>query len=91
VQDSSTLTLPDALADTWLGCGHGAQPLSAALKLHVQLELRTGALDVQVQPGSAADQAAIFAHALPIRALRLADLGYWRLAELHRLDQQGVF
>lgn len=90
VQDSSTLTLPDVLADTWRGCGNGTQPVTAAVKLHVRLELRTGALEVQLQPGSAADQAAVFAHDVPTGALRLADLGYWRLAELHRLDQRGV-
>lgn len=90
LQDSSTLALPDALADIWLGCGNGTHT-SAALKLQVRLELCTGNLDVQLQQGYAADQAATFTSALPVGALRLADLGYWRLAELHRLDQSGVF
>lgn len=90
LQDSSTLALPDALIDTWQGCGCGTRT-SAALKLQVQLELRTGDLDVQLQQGYAADQAAIFTHEVPRGALRLADLGYWRLAELQRLDQGGVF
>jgi hypothetical protein len=50
VQDSSTIVLPDALAAVWQGCG-GRTPesTSAALKLQVRLDLRTGCLAVQFQ------------------------------------------
>lgn len=91
VQDSSTLTLPEALHDIWRGCGHGQATATAALKLQVRLELQTGQLDVQLQPGSAADQTATFLQPLPPQALRVADLGYWQLAELHQLQQQDVY
>lgn len=42
VQDSSGITLPTALAKVWEGCG-GSGP-SAALKIQVGLDLRTGTL-----------------------------------------------
>lgn len=90
LQDSSTLALPAALADTWMGCGNATCP-TAALKLQVRLDVCAGGLDVQLQPGVAADHASTFSTELPPCALRLADLGYWQVDELHRLDQQGVF
>ncbi len=44
VQDSTTITLPAALADSWRGCGHATGQGAAALKAHVRLDLRRGAL-----------------------------------------------
>ena len=92
VQDSSTIVLPDALATVWQGCG-GSTPesTSAALKLQVRLDLRTGCLAVQFQEGRASDRTADLPGPLPAGALRLADLGYWSLEALQALAQQGVF
>lgn len=92
VQDSSTIVLPDALAAVWQGCG-GSTPesTSAALKLQVRLDLRTGCLAVQFQDGRASDRTADWPGPLPAGALRLADLGYWSLEALQALAQQGVF
>jgi hypothetical protein len=92
VQDSSTIVLPDALATVWQGCG-GTTPeyTSAALKLQVRLDMRTGRLAVQFQDGRASDQTADLPEPLPAGALRLADLGYWSLAAWQALAQQGVF
>jgi Transposase DDE domain len=91
VQDSSTIVLPDALAAVWHGCG-GSTPerTSAALKLQVRLEMRMGALVVQLQDGRASDRTAVLLPGLPAGALRLADLGYWSLEALQTLGQQGV-
>ena len=45
VHDSTTIVLPDDLADHWRGCGGtSAEHTSAALKCGVQLDLLTGAL-----------------------------------------------
>ncbi|HEY7059979.1 MAG TPA: IS4/IS5 family transposase, partial [Chloroflexota bacterium] len=46
VRDSTTITLPDALADEWRGCG-GRVPTGgqAAVKLQMPLDLRRGRLD----------------------------------------------
>ena len=92
VQDSSTIVLPDALAAVWQGCG-GSTPesTSAALKLQVRLDLRTGCLAVQFQDGRASDRTAELPGPLPAGALRLADWGYWSLEALQALAQQGVF
>ncbi len=93
VQDSSTIVLPDALATVWHGCGGSSElHTQAALKLQVRLDLRTGQLHgPQLQHGRASDHAAALPSVLPAGALRLADLGYWRLDDLAALATQQVF
>jgi hypothetical protein len=92
LQDSSTIVLPDILAPVWQGCGgNTAERTTAALKLQVRLEMQTGRLDVQLQDGRAADQAAEFPATLAAGALHLADLGYWSLDAFRTLTHQGVF
>jgi hypothetical protein len=90
VQDSTVIGLPAALAATWPGCGGSAGP-SAALKLQVRLDLLTGALaGPLLQPGRAQDRASPQqAEPLPAGALRLADLGFFSLAELRRRGEGG--
>lgn len=93
LQDSSTIVLPDALAQIWQGCG-GSTPehTAAALKLQVRLDLRTGQLaGPQLQDGRASDHDAALPTMLPAGSLRLADLGYWSLDELETLATQQVF
>ena len=93
LQDSSTIVLPDALADVWQGCG-GSQPehTMAALKLQVRVDLRTGQLEgPQLQDGRASDHDAALPTRLPAGSLRLADLGYWSLDALQELDAQQAF
>jgi hypothetical protein len=82
VQDSTLIPLPDALADTWAGCGgSGSQ---AALKLQVSLDLRGGRLlGPTLHPGREHDQR----HApdltpWPADTLGLRDLGYFNLEHL---------
>ncbi len=93
LQDSSTIILPDALADVWQGCGGSTpQHTAAALNLQVRIELRTGQLaGPQLQDGRASDQAAALPTVLPSGSLRLADLGYWSLDALQALDVQQAF
>jgi hypothetical protein len=92
LQDSSTIVLPDVLAPVWQGCGGStAARTKAALKLQVRLEMRTGRLDVQLQEGRAADQAAEFPGTLAAGALHLADLGSWSRDAFRTLTHQGVF
>jgi len=80
IDDSTTIALPAALADRAPGCG-GSGGATAAVKVPVRLELRTGALEVSdLQPGRACDLAGPLPHApLPAGSLRLADLGYYSL------------
>ena len=93
LQDSSTIVLPEALAEVWQGCGGTtSEHTAAAVKLQVRLELRTGQLEgPQLQDGRASDHEPALSTVLPPRSLRLADLGYWSLEELATLAQQEVF
>jgi hypothetical protein len=93
LDDSSTIVLPDELATVWSGCssrtGHGR----AALKLHVRWDWLQGQLiGPFLSDGRQHDRTSVLQQcALPPGSLRLADLGYWSLAELATLDQSGVF
>ena len=93
VLDSTSLALPAALAAVWPGCGNGAQPTAATLKLAVGLELTTGALDgPTLAAGRTHDRALALASApVPAGALRLADLGFWSLADLEEIAAAGGY
>jgi hypothetical protein len=93
VQDSTTVALPDSLAEVWSGCGERTGQGQAALKLQVRLDLRRGQLTgPQLVPGRSGDKdAALQTEPLPAGALRLADLGYFSLAVLADLSAQQVF
>jgi hypothetical protein len=93
VQDSTTISLPEALAAVWQGCGNGTEHAgNAALKLHLALDLRTGRLrGPSLHQGREPDQCATLEEQLPPQAVRLVDLGFWDLALLARLTQRGVY
>lgn len=93
LQDSSTIVLPDTLAQVWKGCGGKTSTrTSAALKLQVRLDLCTGRLQgPQIQDGRASDREAALPTSLPVGSLYLADLGYWSLDALATMEHQGVF
>jgi hypothetical protein len=76
---SSTLVLPDELADVWRGSGGGnGQHTRAAVRLQVPFDLATGALIGPVLPdGRAHDRRAPRQTPFPAQALRVADLGYF--------------
>lgn len=91
IQDSTTISLPAALAPFLPGCGGNAS--TAALKLQVRWELTTCALEgLHWHHGRAPDTRAPLSHEfLPPGALRLTDLGYFDLATLQNYDRQGVY
>ena len=93
IQDSTTITLPEVLADLWLGCGNASGTGQAALKVQVQFDYCSGALSqVILQAGRAQDRNAPVQYAaLPAGALRLADLGYFNLPVLATLSAQDVY
>ena len=78
VQDSTVIPLPDSLQGVWLGCG-GTNGSTAALKLHVRLDLSTGALEgPYLGPAREHDRRSPAQNAaLPRGALRIADLGFY--------------
>lgn len=91
--DSTTVTLPDALAELWPGCGgRVARNTRAGLKVQVRWEFATGRLELtELQPGRGSDKAAADAATpLPAGALRITDLGYVSLARLAALTARGV-
>lgn len=91
VLDTTTIALPAAWATDWPGCGNGSGQPAAALKLGVRLDLRQGALvGPLLECGRTHDRCcAITAHPLPPGSLRIADLGFWSVAELADLSQHG--
>jgi len=80
--DSSTITLPDSMAEQFAGCGgvHGSG--KAALKLQTELDLRSGALShVEIESGRSPDGATSRQQAeRPVGSLRITDLGYFNVA-----------
>lgn len=80
--DTTVLTLPDALAACWAGCGGNADQGLAALKVAVELDLVTGQLrGPLLQPGRSPDRSSpLAAHPHPAGSLTLRDLGFFRLA-----------
>lgn len=94
VQDSTTVTLPDALAAYWRGCGTATgQGGEAAVKFQVRLDLLRGQLrGLLVEQGRDSD------HATPLQTadlhpgeLHLRDLGYFDLNVLATLATAGAF
>jgi DDE family transposase len=93
VFDTTTVSLPAALAALFPGCG-GSSPGDgqAALKAHACLELRSGTLDLDFGPGRQPDVSSALARGpLPEGALRLADRGFFDLGVLQDYTAQGVF
>jgi hypothetical protein len=91
--DSTTVTLPDALAALWPGCGRNTGPSPAAVKLQVRLDLLHGVLAGPfLQAGRDNDhQADLPDVPLPAGALHLADLGYFDLDRFAALSQRQVY
>ncbi len=93
VLDSSTVSLPEALAWQFAGCGtSNPQAGNAALKLTVAWDLKAGGLrGPLIDAGRVNDKACGLARAvLPAGALRIADLGYFKVADFKRMDQDRV-
>lgn len=94
VLDSTTITLPDALADEWQGSG-GSTNLntSAALKVQVLWNLTQGSLQhLSLHNGRANDNGSCAQDVvLPPGSLRIADLGYFAVARIAQLLKQRVW
>jgi hypothetical protein len=95
IGDSTTVSLPGALAEQWAGCGGGHAPGqgSAALKLQVRLEMLTGQLGGPLlQEGRTHDGRTPWQfQALPPGSLRLLDLGYFSLNRLAAWAGEGTY
>ena len=92
LQDSTTISLPQSLADIWRGCGSASDAGNAALKLNLALDLCSGRLrGPQLQDGRDSDRNATLEHDLPAGSVRIVDLGFWDLDALAKLGEKGVY
>ena len=88
LQDSTTISLPDDLAEQFRGCGGSHGQVAAALTAQLRLELRTGQLEGPLlQDGRAHDRAVAFVQRPPDGAVVLRDLGFFQLDDL-AIDQR---
>jgi hypothetical protein len=93
VQDSTTIVLPPDLAPVWRGCGGSTNHGDAALKLQIQLDLRTGHLaGLELQHGRDSDcQSATRTADVIADGLYLADLGYYKLTRFRAIADADAF
>ena len=84
LEDSSSITLPNDLAEVWRGCGGSAGASEAAIKLFVRWAVLAGTLaGPGLTPGRCNDHRGPFAvEDLPEGCLYVADLGFFGVARL---------
>jgi Transposase DDE domain len=94
LDDCTHVTLPAGLAGLFPGCGGStAQAGVSSLKILLRWEVRSAQLTA-LPPRSARQGDTTLAEELPLppaRALRLADVAFFKLQTLYDLDQAGVF
>lgn len=92
IGDSTSVTLPDAYAEQFPGCGGSHGGGKAALKIQVLWDLRQGRLDMLLEPGRASDaKSPITEIPLPTGSLSIFDLGYFSLDRFQRVGQAGSY
>ena len=81
IEDSSSIALPDDLAEIWQGCGGHDGQGQATVKIHVRWEIKRGQMwGPSLTNGRTSDRSSPFNEdALPIGSLYVADLGYFNL------------
>jgi Transposase DDE domain len=92
VLDSSTITLPDRMQQAFPGCGGSHGSGAAAMKLQMEIDLRSGALTVMVERGRSPDGATSRQHErLGAGALQIADLGYFNQRVFAERAKEGEY
>ena len=93
IGDSSTIALPDELADQFPGCGGILCAGLAAMKIHLLWDFLTGSiLQLRITPGRASDATNPIAQEVaPAGSLSLFDLGYFCLDRFQNLTRAGAF
>jgi hypothetical protein len=91
--DSTVNALPEVLKAMWPGTGGSDEKSNqAALKVEVSLDLKQGALHGSLMAGKEHDSQGCLAQAeLPEGSLHVADLGYFSLKRMARLDEKKVY
>lgn len=90
LEDSSTVSLPGALRESWKGCGD-SRGERAAVKLCTRWEIKRGQVQgPMLMEGRRNDKRSPLAlESLPRGSLYIADLGYFSLKRLARLCGRG--
>jgi hypothetical protein len=93
ILDSTTVGLPDELADIWSGCGaKSPQGGKAALKVQARMDLVSGGMKLELSAGRAPDQkAALQTEDLKEGSLHVRDLGYFDLDVLATIADSKAF
>jgi hypothetical protein len=91
--DSTVISLPPELAEQFPGCGGSHGGGQAAVKIQMQLSLKTGAFDaVNIEAGRDNDmKTPLQQQRLPAGALRITDLGYFNTAVFQRYQDEDTF
>jgi len=93
LEDSSSISLPDELAEIWRGCGGNQDHTAAAVNLHVRWELKRGRLwGPKLTDGRASDRRSPF-NEEPIRpgSLSVKDLGYFNVEHIAARREAGAY
>lgn len=93
IEDSSSLTLPEALASVWSGCGGSGSASHSAVKLQVRWDMLQGGLDgPYLTHGRTHDRVASeMNQTLPASSLLIRDLGYWKLDSFEKVARADSF
>jgi Transposase DDE domain len=91
VEDSSTISLPEQLAEVWQGCGGSLGTSTAGLKLFVRWDVLNGKLEGPlITDGRHSDKRSPLAmEELPAGCLVIADLGFWGVARFSQIARRG--
>src|SRR6266581_1621881 len=93
LEDSSSIALPDELAQIWQGCGGKQAHTAAAVKLHVRWELKRGQVQgPELTAGRTSDHASPFNdEAVEAGSLSIKDLGYFSLRQMAERRRAGGY
>jgi hypothetical protein len=93
LQASSSITLPDELAELWQGCGGTQEHTQAAVKLHVRWELKRGRLwGPKLTDGRTSARNSPFnAEEMIPGSLSVEDLGYFTQSRLAERQRAGAY
>lgn len=92
IGDSTSIALPDELADLFPGCGGSGKTGKAALKIQVAWSLTTGELKLLIEPGRASDAKSPIIQTLPpVGSLSIFDLGYFSLERFARVGEARAY
>jgi len=92
-EDSSTITLPDELADLWQGCGGNQAHTKAAVKVHTRWDLTRGRVwGPKLTSGRTSDRSSPFnGEQMATNTLYIADLGYFSVPRFVARREAGSY